>query len=35
MTYVDDEEIRHHLISIAPDEKDVIMNTKFGEIKGS
>jgi hypothetical protein len=33
MTHVTDQEVRDHLISIAPEEKDVIENTKFGEIR--
>ena len=39
MTHVTDAEVHEHLLHIAgddipPEEKDVILNTKFGEIRG-
>lgn len=35
MTHVADQEIRDHLLKLAPDEKAIIEKETFGEIRGS
>jgi hypothetical protein len=34
MTHITDQDVRDHLIAIAPEEKEIIDQTKFGEILG-
>ncbi|KAH8648620.1 carbonic anhydrase [Xylariales sp. PMI_506] len=35
LTHLTDEDVRNHLLKIAPDQKDIIEESKYGEIKES